>query len=79
MPKTNSIGRETHYVDSTTVGAHQHAAGAKGAARDTEALGYGRDGFSTKIHLRAQGDGKPMVFVLTAGQRNERWWWPSNR
>ena len=38
---------------------------------ETEALGRGRGGFSTKIHLRAEGVGKPMAFVLTAGQRHE--------
>lgn len=37
----------------------------------SEALGYSQGGFSTKVHLRAEGNGKPMVFVLSAGQRNE--------
>jgi transposase len=68
--REDELDWETHYVDSTTVRAHQHAAGAKGGP-ENEALGYGRGGFSTKIHLRAEGGGKPMVFVLTAGQRNE--------
>lgn len=35
------------------------------------ALGRGRGGFSTKIHLRAEGQGKPLSLVLTAGQRHE--------
>jgi transposase len=34
-------------------------------------LGRGRGGFSTKVHLRAEGGGKPMAFVLSAGQRHE--------
>jgi hypothetical protein len=38
---------------------------------EVEALGRGRGGFSTKIHLRAEGGGKPMAFVLSAGQRHE--------
>ena len=38
---------------------------------ETEALGRARGGFSTKVHLRAEGGGKPMAFVLTAGQRHE--------
>ncbi len=58
-------------MDSTTVRAHQHAAGAKGSDPQGEALGYSRGGFSTKVHLRAEGEGKPMVFFLTAGQRHE--------
>jgi transposase len=34
-------------------------------------LGRSRGGFSTKVHLRAEGDGKLMTLVLTAGQRHE--------
>lgn len=37
----------------------------------TEALGYSQGGFSTKVHIRAEGGGKPIVFVLSGGQRNE--------
>ena len=44
--------------------------GQKGAA-ETEALGRSRGGFSTKIHLRAEGGGKPLTFRLTAGQCHE--------
>jgi transposase len=36
-----------------------------------EALGYSKGGFSTKIHLRCDGNGLPMTFLLTAGQRHE--------
>ncbi|WP_183956866.1 transposase, partial [Salinibacter ruber] len=45
------------------------------AAREDEgvspALGYGRGGFSTKIHLVTDGNGLPMGALLTAGQRHE--------
>jgi transposase len=34
-------------------------------------LGYSRGGFSTKVHLRAEGEGKPLTFVFTPGQRHE--------
>lgn len=51
--------------------AHQHAAGATGSDAESEALGYSKGGFSTKIHLRCEGNGKPVTFVLTVGQRNE--------
>lgn len=57
-------------MDGSVIRAHQHAAGG-GTDADTEALGYSRGGFSTKIHLRCEGNGKPVTFLLTVGQRNE--------
>jgi hypothetical protein len=49
-------------VDATLVRAHQQAAGAKKPADESaevraavEALGYSQGGFSTKVHLRAEG------------------------
>jgi transposase len=60
----------THFLDGTVVRAHQHAAGAVGG-QDKEALGRSRGGFSTKIHLRAEGGGRPMAFVLSRGERHE--------
>ena len=38
----------------------------------TQALGRSRGGFSTKIHVRAERGGKPLVFALTGGERNEQ-------
>jgi len=35
-------------------------------------LGRSQGGFSTKIHFRAEGRGKPIAFLLTAGQRHEQ-------
>lgn len=35
-------------------------------------MGRSRGGFSTKIHLRAEGGGKPLTIVITAGQRHEQ-------
>ncbi|MFC9825364.1 IS5 family transposase [Streptomyces erythrochromogenes] len=84
-------------VDSTSIRAHQHAAGArkapppaasKGAAAGTperktvgeavrppggggaggEALGRSRGGFTTKIHLSADGRCRVLSLLLTAGQ-----------
>ena len=60
----------THYVDGTVVRAHQHAAGARGGQAD-EALGRSRGGFSTKVHVRAEGGGKPLAFVVSGGERHE--------
>ena len=37
-----------------------------------EALGRSQGGFSTKIHLRAEGNGKPITAVLTGGERHEQ-------
>ena len=57
--------------------AHQHAAGApkKGAtlqdAQAREALGRSRGGLTTKLHVRAEGGGKPVAFVVSPGQRHE--------
>jgi transposase len=34
-------------------------------------LGRSRGGFSTKVHVRAEGGGKPITFVLTSGERPE--------
>ena len=61
-----------HFVDSTVVRAHQHAAGAKGGDPAAEALGRSRGGFSTELHLRAARGGTPMVVVLTGGERREQ-------
>jgi transposase len=37
-----------------------------------EALGRSQGGFSTKIHLRAEGNGRPITAVLTGGERHEQ-------
>lgn len=58
-------------MDGSVIRAHQHAAGALGSEPEAEALGRSQGGFSTKIHLRVEGNGKPMTFRLTAGQRHE--------
>ena len=68
---------ELHLVDATVIRPHQHAAGAR-RTRDAEgeenveALGRSQGGFSTKLHLRAEGGGKPITAVLTAGERHEQ-------
>ena len=36
-----------------------------------EALGRSKGGFSTKIHIQADGMGKPIQFALTEGQRSD--------
>jgi transposase len=69
---------DLHHVDATIIRAHQHAAGARrdgavgGEAQAREALGRSRGGFSTKLHLRAEGHGRPITAVLTGGERHEQ-------
>ena len=42
------------------------------AALGGEALGRSQGGFSTKLHLRADGNGRPITAVLTGGERHEQ-------
>lgn len=34
-------------------------------------MGRSRGGFGTKVHVRAEGQGKPLVFMLTGGECHE--------
>ena len=55
-------------IDSTIVRAHQQAVcGKEGVER--EALGCSRGGLSTKVHLVADAQGRPVRFSITVGQR----------
>jgi transposase len=60
-------------VDSTTIRAHQAAAGARSKPVPDEpedhALGRSRGGWGTKIHLAADTTQTVMALQLTAGQR----------
>jgi transposase len=60
-------------VDSTSVRAHQHAAGARRDLvvrdePDDHALGRSRGGWSTKLHLACEQGRRLMSLVLTGGQ-----------
>jgi transposase len=62
-----------HFVDGSVIRAHQHAAGARKEPREgDEALGRSRGGLSTTLHVRAERQGKPMVVLLSVGQRQEQ-------
>src|SRR4051794_34095111 len=81
------IDWDLHFVDATIVRAHlwmprsfaltstppalAGPAPSGGEAPD-EALGRSQGGFSTKIHLRAEGHGRPITAVLTGGERHEQ-------
>jgi transposase len=43
-----------------------------GGQAAAEALGRSQGGVSTKLHLRAEGSGKPITVVLTGGERHEQ-------
>ncbi|WP_210312654.1 IS5 family transposase [Rhizobium giardinii] len=61
--------RDNQYlmIDSTIVRAHQRAASGKGGPRN-QALGRSRGGLTTKIHMLADALGRPLRFIVTAGQ-----------
>jgi transposase len=62
---------DMHDVDSPIIRAHHHAAGAHTKSPEAEALGRSHGGFSTKVHVRAEGGGKVMTLALTPGQRHD--------
>jgi hypothetical protein len=56
-----------HMIDSTTVRTHSQAVGSKGG-RIQEGFGRSRGGFTRRIHALADGQGRPLGFVLTGGK-----------
>jgi len=57
---------EWEFIDGSYVKAHQHSAGASSA--DSQAIGKGRAGNITKIHLAVDSDGLPVEFTVTDGE-----------
>ncbi len=75
----DQVNWHLHQIDSTIIRAHQHAAGARKTAPDEKprtakslALGRSKGGFTTKVHLKVDGQGKPLGSVLTPGQAQDR-------
>ena len=76
---------EVHHVDGSVIRAHQHAAGALmgdldpaselSAIEQVQArvalLTLLQAAIGTKIHLRCDGNGLPITFLLTVGERHE--------
>ncbi len=60
--------RDNEYlmIDSTIVRARQQAATGKGVC--DQALGRSRGGLTTRIHMLADPLGRPLRFIVTAGQ-----------
>lgn len=54
---------------------HQQAQEWKKGGEREEKLGRCGGGFSPKIHIRGEGKGKPITFLLSPGQRNESIFW----
>lgn len=60
------------FVLTNTPLAHAASPAPSGGQAQAEALGRSQGGFSTKLHLRAEGGGKPITAVLTGGERHEQ-------
>jgi transposase len=56
-------------IDSTSIRVRQHGAGAQGGKN--EAIGGSRSWLTTKLHVRAYRQGRPVVMPLTAGLRHD--------
>ncbi|KAA1054460.1 Mobile element protein [Azospirillum argentinense] len=65
-----NAGWDAHLLDSSVIRAHAHAAGARHTSGE-QALGRSRGGFSTKLHLRADAEGRPVALHLTGGERHD--------
>ena len=58
------------YIDSTTVAAHRHSAGAC-PAQSEQAIGTARGGRGTKVHAVCGALGYPMAVELTGAQASD--------
>jgi hypothetical protein len=67
---TGSTGiTATVSIDSIHIKAHRSAAGAKGAF--VQAIGNSRGGRTTKIHVVADAQGRPLLILLTPGNASD--------
>lgn len=75
--KAGEIDFDLWCVDGTVIRAHRVAAGARKeeVRRDENAekhaLGRSRGGYTTKLHVLADGQGIPLGVTATAGQKHE--------
>ncbi|WP_188263030.1 IS5 family transposase [Azospirillum tabaci] len=65
-----NAGWDAHLLDSSVIRAHVHAAGARHTS-GKQALGRSRGGFSTKLYLRADAEGRPVALHLSGGERHD--------
>jgi transposase len=72
MPRVGSTGTCTSSTPPSFARISTPPAPAGPAPSGGEALGRSQGGFSTKLHLRAEGNGQPITAVLTGGERHEQ-------
>jgi transposase len=60
-----------YLIDSTVVEAHRAASGAKGGEKN-QAIGISRGGQTKKIHVIVDSKGRPLGFIVTGGQVQDR-------
>jgi transposase len=70
-PGRERRGRGAGADDRRHRGPRPPARGWRQRGQDGQALGRSRGGFSTKLHLRCDGNGLPLAIVLTPGQTHE--------
>jgi transposase len=58
-----------HFIDSTSIRVHQQGTGARRGA--DEATGRSGGGLTTKMHLHADGQGRPVALLLSARHRHD--------
>lgn len=62
---------ENCLLDSTSIKAHQRAAGYYKNSAEHEKLGRSSGGLTTKIHVLTDALGNPLAFQLTPGQQSD--------
>jgi transposase len=60
-----------YMIDSTIIRANHCSAGYKKNTQEEECLGRSRGGYGTKVHVLTEGEGKPVVIILTPGNDHD--------
>ena len=74
MPAANSTGMARHFIPcisrrtAAPVALETAAKAEKKGAISDEWLGHSRGGLTTKIHLCADGNARPLCVIVTTGQ-----------
>jgi transposase len=58
-------------IDSTSIRANQCSAGYGKHSQEEQCLGRSRGGYGTKVHVLTDGEGNPMMFILTPGNNHD--------
>ena len=70
LKDTDQVGETVQMIDGTVIRAHLFAAGAK-RGTPKQSLGRSRGGFTTKIHLRTNGSGRPVAVEIAPGHASD--------